>query len=117
MPTTIQLYPHSKLTYLKNFARGPLGIARARLLWVSITSENLSQRIDRLIELCENTGGYFHLWGHSWEIEEQNLWDKLEAILRRLAAASASIEFLTNYQVYSKMADHNSRRPPTLGPR
>jgi len=29
----------------------------------------------------KNQDGVFHLWGHSWEIEEQNLWDELEAFL------------------------------------
>lgn len=29
----------------------------------------------------QNKNGVFHLWGHSWEIEEQNLWNELEEFL------------------------------------
>jgi len=27
---------------------------------------------------------YFHLWGHSWELEKYTYWDKLERLLERL---------------------------------
>jgi len=109
MPTTIQLYPHNRISYLKNFARGRLTSTRARQLWVALASEDLAQRLERLVGLCESTGGYFHLWGHSWEIEERNLWGVFEAILARLAAAATSIDFMTNYQVCSKVCSNIQR--------
>ena len=97
MPTTIQLFPHSRSVYLRNFARGRLESTRAKLLWTSLTSADLEQRTEHLIEQCRRTGGYFHLWGHSWELEELNLWDTLDAILGALAARSDSIAFVTNH--------------------
>jgi peptidoglycan/xylan/chitin deacetylase (PgdA/CDA1 family) len=30
-------------------------------------------------------GQIFHLWGHSWEIEKHNDWDKLEKVLKHIA--------------------------------
>jgi len=27
------------------------------------------------------TGGVYHLWGHSWEIEERGEWERLERVL------------------------------------
>jgi hypothetical protein len=99
MPTTIQLFPHDPSVYLKNFASGPIGSTRAKLLWASLSSRELEQRTERLIGLCERTGGYFHLWGHSWEIEELNLWSTLDAILGRLSGKSNAIEFVTNREV------------------
>ena len=29
-------------------------------------------------------GDYFHLWGHSWEIEKFKLWDQLESFLKHI---------------------------------
>jgi len=40
---------------------------------------------NELWEWVKNEGGYFHLWGHSWEIEKYQLWDELESFLRRVA--------------------------------
>lgn len=101
MPTTIQLFPHRWPVYLRNFAQGRLESTRARLLWASLTSHDFEQRADRLIGLCQRTGGYFHLWGHSWEIEELDLWDTLDAVLRMLADRSDSIDFVTNHEANS----------------
>lgn len=30
-------------------------------------------------------GGVFHLWGHSWEIEKNGDWDRLEEVLKHIA--------------------------------
>jgi len=100
MPTTIQFYPHRKSVYLKGFVRGRPDAARASLLWAALASGDIEQRVERLIGLCRRTGGTFHLWGHSWEIEELNLWNTLEAILRRLAAQADSTVFATNYEAH-----------------
>jgi len=100
MPTTIQLYPHRRPVYLRNFARSRPSAMRAKLLWATLATGGLEQRIDRLIGLCRQGGGTFHLWGHSWEVEDLNLWGTLEAVLRRLAAERDSIAFATNYEAH-----------------
>jgi peptidoglycan/xylan/chitin deacetylase (PgdA/CDA1 family) len=102
MPTTMQLYPHRKSVYFKNFLRGRPDRARSRLLWAALSSTTLEERIDRVIDLCRQNGGTFHLWGHSWEIEELDLWGTLETVLRRLAAQSESIVFATNHGVHRR---------------
>lgn len=102
LPTTIQLYPHDKVVYFKNLLRDRLTYERARLFSTALASAKLVERIDRTVDYCRNNGGYFHLWGHSWEIEERGLWNDLEIVLRRLAEHAASTEFLTNHQVYSR---------------
>jgi hypothetical protein len=103
MPTTIQLFPHGKVVYLKNFAKGRLGLSRARLLRAAVAHGNLQQRIGHLIAACAESGGCFHLWGHSWEIEERSLWGELEATLRQLAGLAGSCAFGTNYQVQAML--------------
>jgi len=35
-----------------------------------------------LLEKANSENGYFHIWGHSWEIHKFNLWDELEAFFK-----------------------------------
>jgi peptidoglycan/xylan/chitin deacetylase (PgdA/CDA1 family) len=41
------------------------------------------------------TGGIFHLWGHSWEIEQNKDWDRLERVLSYIGNRS-DVKYLDN---------------------
>ena len=41
------------------------------------------------------TGGVFHLWGHSWEIEKNRDWDRLERVLSYIGNRSA-VKYVDN---------------------
>ena len=43
-------------------------------------------------------GGTFHLWGHSWEMDSYNQWDKLENILIYISKRK-NVRYLTNSEV------------------
>ena len=43
-------------------------------------------------------GGVWHLWGHSWQIEENALWQDLEALLANIAHREG-VRYLINGQV------------------
>jgi hypothetical protein len=80
IPTTVQVFSHGPMTYarnaLKRFSSGYFGMSQAVLRgrdWVTLAKELLSRAIER--------GGVFHLWGHSWEIEQEDQWQKLDAFL------------------------------------
>jgi len=45
--------------------------------WVKLGKYNFEVALAR--------GGVYHLWGHAWEIEERNEWDKLEDLLAYIA--------------------------------
>jgi peptidoglycan/xylan/chitin deacetylase (PgdA/CDA1 family) len=82
--TTLQAYPHSGFTYLKHL------VLRRRfgnlLRWRrSGYTDDLFRLLDYYLEEIDANGGCFHLWGHSWEIEEYDLWDTMEQIFRRIA--------------------------------
>ena len=50
----------------------------------SIPIQSLSDwegRAKTLFEIGLKQGGVFHLWGHSWQIEENNDWEKLDRVL------------------------------------
>jgi len=101
LPTTMQLFPHDRQIYVRNFLRNPR-LTRVRLLREALAPATMIERIDRLLAACRQAGGYFHLWGHSWEIDEHGLWDALEGVLRRLPQGADTIEFATNDQARRK---------------
>ena len=37
-----------------------------------------------LLNVVRRRGGVFHLWGHSWELEQTAQWQRLDAVLRLL---------------------------------
>jgi len=43
-------------------------------------------------------GGIFHLWGHSWVIEKQNEWKKLEQVLIYISNHK-NVSYLTNKEL------------------
>lgn len=81
MPTTLQAYPHDSLTYYKNLGkrRDLPGLykyvfeLRRLNSWVELGKTLFDQTL--------REGGIWHLYGHSWEIEELGLWDDLKRML------------------------------------
>ncbi len=81
MPTSVHVYPHSRIDYLRNLLRaGDLGRGRDYLIrfwhaedWVSLAK--------MFFDTVLRNGGVWHLYGHSWEIQELRLWDGLKEVL------------------------------------
>jgi hypothetical protein len=81
IPTTIQAYRHSSRSYLKNLLRH----AGARdLLGYCTSLRNSESWIElgkRLFDRVLEEGGVWHLYGHSWEIEQYGLWKEFAEML------------------------------------
>jgi len=81
MPTTVQIFPHSRSSYLRNLVRArkveglQAYVAQRKSLndWIELGK--------RLFDSVLQNGGIWHLYGHSWEIEERGLWEGLGKIL------------------------------------
>ena len=86
LSTTLQLFPHRRTTYAKNLARGGNWRARARGFGIAVASPSFDRALDRLLDEVARRAGVFHLWGHSWELEEHGLWNVLDRFLERVAA-------------------------------
>ncbi len=56
-------------------------------------------------------GGIWHLWGHSWEIDANGDWQRLEAVLRRVGALSGQAALLDNSQLLSSRSGDHERAP------
>ncbi len=98
MPTTLQAHPHGFATYAKNIAKRHAW----RNLWLYVLHgrttqwERLSQS---LLDVVRHRGGVFHLWGHSWELEQAAQWDRLDEVLRFLGEVARDIQALNNSEV------------------
>ena len=57
---------------------------------------SLVERILRLSQLAEKHRGCLHIWGHSWELDELDLWRELEEALRRVKDVSEEMRTGTN---------------------
>jgi peptidoglycan/xylan/chitin deacetylase (PgdA/CDA1 family) len=100
IPTTIQAYSHGPFSYFRNIAsrvsvRGTKNILLSGMtkLWPSL-GQSLLQR-------AAAKGGVFHLWGHSWEIEQCAIWPQVEEMFRVLASYQSRGRCLTNGELWS----------------
>jgi peptidoglycan/xylan/chitin deacetylase (PgdA/CDA1 family) len=84
LPVSLHLFPHGSFAHHLHAVR----YRNWRGLWNwhgrfgGIT--NVERLASRMVDGILERGGVFHLWGHSWEIEEHGLWpmfDRLVAML------------------------------------
>jgi peptidoglycan-N-acetylglucosamine deacetylase len=98
LPTSAQVYPHTRIEYLRNITRAKnLGrlydyVTRLHLddNWIAIGKS----LFDRVL----TQGGIWHLWGHSWEIQQMQLWNQLREMLDYVSGRQGVI-YLNNGDV------------------
>jgi len=85
MPVSLQLFPHRASTYYLHALRygNWSGLLRWRRRLGGAT--DLDHLATTMAADMASEGGTFHLWGHSWELEQHGLWDQFERIVRCLA--------------------------------
>jgi peptidoglycan/xylan/chitin deacetylase (PgdA/CDA1 family) len=94
VPTTVQFFAHSRSIYLRNWVRRGPTLGRAAILSAVLGHDDLVTRVLRAARASARLGGYFHLWGHSWELDEHGLWNELDRLLAQLRELDA--RFVTN---------------------
>ena len=62
---------------------------------------NWELRAKLLFDLFLRRGGIYHIWGHSWEIERNNDWPKLERVLQYISNRDY-IKYYTNGEILSR---------------
>lgn len=98
IPTTIQVFPHGPYAYAKNalsrfsvsvvFSPGSVLLSRD---WAALAKDLFLRTVER--------GGVFHLWGHSWEIDEQGQWENLEMFLTAMCQWREQLKSVTNSEL------------------
>jgi peptidoglycan-N-acetylglucosamine deacetylase len=56
-------------------------------------------RAKMLFDKALQVGGIYHIWGHSWEFEQKNEWDKLERVFKYIANRK-NVLYKTNSQIF-----------------
>jgi len=98
LPTTIQAFSHGHLAFVRN------AIKRAAFesLWRFVAhgrSTDWPTLAASLLRRALKCGGVFHLWGHSWELERTAQWQRLDAVMRFMAACTSEAPACTNGQI------------------
>ena len=99
---TAHAYPHSRFINIghliknldfKGFA-GYIGKANMTDKWVDIAIN--------MFDCINKEGGTWHLWGHSREIENLNLWDSLESVFKYVSNRQ-NVVYCTNGELIDKI--------------
>jgi len=113
IPTTIHAFPHGRLTYAKNAVKRMKGSHLLSLPAALFAKDWVALAMEMLIRTSER-GGVFHLWGHSWEIEEEKQWKKLELLLGTIGAWREKWKGVTNgrneHGSFTRCGETKSRR-------
>ena len=78
LPTTLQFFPHSRPVYIRNFAKHGRFRRRFGIFATTLAASDLPSRLRNALDLACRQGRVFHLWGHSWELDEIDGWTILE---------------------------------------
>ncbi len=77
-PTTVHIYNHWtdawRVLTLVNF--NPIAFMRTFRHWDILAT--------KLFDQIEKQGGVFHIWGHSWEVDKNGDWERLEKVFQHI---------------------------------
>jgi peptidoglycan/xylan/chitin deacetylase (PgdA/CDA1 family) len=99
MPTTLQAHPHSPAVYIRNILK-----RRGKNMWLYLTkgrNPDWPTLAERLLKIALSRNGIFHLWGHSWEIDDGGQWSQLEDVLKLMSEHRKVAPCVTNWQIIS----------------
>lgn len=86
--TTIHTFKHYQdILQIARFSKWDLNEFLKNMDWEYLAKAMFDYVLQR--------GGIFHLWGHSWEIEENNNWGKLDRVFAYIVNRN-SVDYLTN---------------------
>ena len=100
IPTTVQAYPHPPMAYFKNSVKGHNVTSLLKYSLEITYSTDWVQFSKTMFEHVLREGGVWHLYGHSWEIEELGLWNALKDVLTYVARRDG-VQYVTNYELAS----------------
>ena len=94
MPTTVQAGPDGFLRVARNSVKRlrPLNLFR----YVLHGKSDWVGTAEALLGHVLSWGGVFHLWGHSWEIDQMGQWQAVERVFSMLARCEGRAVFSDN---------------------
>ena len=109
MNTTIQAYNHSNIILLYHCLKNINILPIQRNLLFLPFNKNFLRLAEHNILKNANSDTVFHIWGHSWEIEQYNLWKQLEDLFKLISSCDG-IKFLNNTQVWESICENNNSK-------
>lgn len=101
MPTSLQAMQTTPSALIRNALKR--GRAGNLLRYFMLQKESWVESSKALLENAAS-GGVFHLWGHSWEIEEFGQWKNLESIFASIAEYRGRAVFGTNAELGARIS-------------
>ncbi|MEY4916943.1 MAG: hypothetical protein RL616_856 [Verrucomicrobiota bacterium] len=99
VPTTLQFYPHSTAVLTRNFIRHFRNHQGSRMAFSLVAASSFEKRIQLLLQACQpGSDQLLHIWGHSWEVMDNNLLGPLENLFKCLQEQLPPESFVTNLQ-------------------
>jgi glycosyltransferase involved in cell wall biosynthesis/peptidoglycan/xylan/chitin deacetylase (PgdA/CDA1 family) len=98
MPTTLQACPNPMFTYVRNAVKR----FRFKALWNLLLHRHgtdWAATALALLDHAQESGGVFHLWGHSWEIEEYQQWQALDRVFAAMAEYNGPATCVANSEL------------------
>jgi peptidoglycan/xylan/chitin deacetylase (PgdA/CDA1 family) len=104
MPVTLQFAPQSRIMHLRHAVRGlnTHGIVTWGARWHF--EKDLRRLSRRAFDDACRSNGTFHVWGHSWEIDEFGLWSTLADFCREIGGRT-DVNYVTNSALLSEMSN------------
>lgn len=107
MDTSMQVFQHSSVTLTKHCLKAGFVLPIVQQLFFYKGNKNFPLLAEVLMNKIQSNGGVFHLWGHSWEIEEFGLWNDLELLLKVLAF-NRDIAYMNNTECWKALSANAS---------
>ncbi len=114
IPTTVQAFSHTPLTYWKNCAKR-FKIKNLQHLIEFRTTKDWASLAIRMLERASKCGGVFHLWGHSWEVEKAGQWQCLERVFAAMEQRKQDGICVTNFELRQSVAISSTLTPYGFG--
>ncbi len=107
MNTSVQAFNHSGFVLTKHCLKNMYPAPVFSNLFFYREHKNFPALVEIYLKKLVETGGVFHLWGHSWEIDKFNLWSELETVFEKLSLTEKAV-FLSNSECW-KITNNNGK--------
>ncbi len=101
-PTTLQFYPHARSVYLRNYLQN--GGGDPVLLLAALSTGNFEKRFSAVLDAARSRGNHMHLWGHSWELDEFDLWADLETTFQAINRSIPDLRAVNNAETVALLS-------------
>lgn len=109
MPTTLQAAPHTRFNYVKNIARAKKPARMQTWMSQARSVGNWVELGKKLFDSVLEQGGIWHLYGHSWEIDELGLWKDFEN-LADYVGSRKGVSYVPNWKLIPLTSTQTTRQ-------